>query len=187
MVLLKTTITGIAVVVVAILLIAVIGQYATMEVQQTQRIDIEPHAEFLVGDVADRPYSIPAGVSVFGTVTVTQAPSNQSSDINFFVLDADNYQKWAAGASANPLFPPVPDQGHFNYTFSTGNLGVYYFVFDNRASLFKKFVTLTVSYNEILTSHVPDPRVQYLGWALLIGGGVALIYGLARKPPIPWS
>jgi hypothetical protein len=185
MVLLKTTLSGIALLVVAVLLITVMGQYVTMEVQQTQRIDVEPHAEFLVGDVADRSYSIPSGVSVFGTVTVTQAPSNQTSDIHFFVLDADNYQKWASGGSATYLFSA--DQGHFNYTFSAENPGVYHFVFDNRASLFKKFVTLTVSYNEVLTSHVPDPRVQYMGWGLLVAGCVVLVYGLARKPPTPWS
>jgi hypothetical protein len=185
MVLLKSTVSGIALVIVAVLLLTVIGQYVTMEVQQTQKIDLEPHAEFLVGDVADRPYSIPSGVSVFGTVTVTQAPSNQSGDIQFFVLNAENYQKWASGGSADSLFSA--DQGRFNYTFSAGSAGVYHFVFDNRASLFKKYVTLTVSYNEILTSHVPDPKVQYIGWVLLVGGCAVLVYGLARKPQIPWS
>jgi len=147
---------------------------------------VELHAEFLVGDVADRPYSLPAGVSVFGALGVTQAPTNRSSDVQFLVFDNTGYQNWAAGQQSNFIFSG-DQQGNSNFTFHTNNSGVYHFVFDNRASLFKKYVTLSVSYNEVSTSHQPDTRVPYVGWGLSTVGLIFLVYGLVRKPPISWA
>ncbi len=186
MVLLKTTLTGVCILVIGILLITMLGQYVTVEVRDVQTRDVEPHAEFLVGDIADRTYSLPASVSAFGSVDVTQAPTNASGDIRFMVFDAQNYQKWSSGQQADFLFS-AEKQGQFNFTFTTANSGMYHFVFDNRASLFKKYVILSVSYSEVTLSHVPDPRVPYIGWALLFGGALILAYGLVRKPPIPWA
>ncbi len=184
MVLLKTTAAGACLLVVGILLVTLIGQYVTVEVQQVQTRPVEPHAEFLVGDVVDRSYNLPASVSASGSVDVTQAPTNASGDIGFMVFDAENYQKWNSGQ--HPDFLPEK-QGQFNFTFATTNSGVYHFVFDNRASLFKKYVVFSVSYSEVTVSHVPDPRVPYIGWAFLVGGAIILAYGLVRKPPIPWA
>ncbi|HXX72896.1 MAG TPA: hypothetical protein VEI80_04305, partial [Candidatus Acidoferrales bacterium] len=65
--------------------------------------------------------------------------------------------------------------------------GLYHFVFDNRASVYKKYVVLGVSYNEISTSTKPDPRVPYVGWGLLAVGLAVLVYGLLRKPAITWA
>jgi hypothetical protein len=186
MVLLKTTLIGTILLVSGILLLTIVGQYVTVEVQVVQRHDVESQAEFLVGDVTDRSYSLPAGVSVFGTLGVTQAPTNRSSDIQFLVFDNTNYQSWAAGQQSSFIFSG-DQQGRSNFTFSTSNSGVYHFVFDNRASLFKKYVTLSVSYNEITTSRQPDPRTPYVGWGLSAVGVVLLVYGLVRKPPISWA
>jgi hypothetical protein len=186
MVLFKTTLTGVSLLVLGLLLLTIVGQYVTMGVQQIQRRDIEPHAEFLVGDVADRSYSLPANVPVFGTVTVTSAPTNQSADIHFSVFDSANYQLWNNGGQANSIYS-ADKQGAFNFTFSTSQSGTYFFVFDNRASLFKKYVILSAYYNETTTSQVPDPRAQYVAWALVIIGGLVLVYGLARKAPVAWS
>ncbi len=186
MVLLKTTLVGVCLLVVGILLLTVAGPYITVEVQDVQRRDVEPHAEFLVGDVEDRTYSIPGSVSVFGSIDVTEAPTNQSGDIRFMAFDADNYQRWSSGGSSNFLFS-AEKQGQFNFTFQTEKSGVYHLVFDNRASLFKKYVILSVSYKEVSISHIPDPRVPYVGWALAVGGAIILAYGLARRPPIPWA
>jgi hypothetical protein len=186
MVLLKTTVAGACLLAVGILLLTALGQYVTVEVQQVQTRPVEPHAEFLVGDVVDRSYNLPASVSTTGSVGVTQAPTNASGDIRFMVFDAGNYQKWNSGQQSDFLFS-VEKQGQFNFTFTTTSGGVYHFVFDNRASLFKKYVTLSVSYSEVTVSHVPDPRVPYIGWAFLVGGGIILVYGLIRKPPVPWA
>jgi hypothetical protein len=186
MVLLKTTLIGAIFLVAGILLLTVAGHYITVEVQVVQRHEVESHAEFLVGDVTDRPYSLPAGVSVFGTLDVTQAPTNSSSDVQFLVFDNTNYQNWVAGQQSSFLFSG-DEQGHSNFTFNTNNSGVYHFVFDNRASLFKKYVTLSVSYNGVSTSQQPDPRVPYVGWGLSAVGLIILVYGLVRKPPIPWA
>jgi hypothetical protein len=54
MVLFKTTLVGVCILVAGILLLTTLGPYVTVEVQQVQHRDVEPHAEFLVGDVADR-------------------------------------------------------------------------------------------------------------------------------------
>ncbi len=186
MVLLKTTLTGIALLALGVILLTIAGQYVTVEVQQVHRHDLEPHAEFLVGDQVDKQYSLPGGVATFGVITVTQAPSNQTGDIRFMVLDSDNYPKWSTGAQANFLYT-AEKQGQFNFTFATEKSGVYHFVFDNRASLYKKYVILTVAYNEITVTRVPDPRTAYVAWPLVVAGGLILLYGLARKPPIPWA
>ena len=186
MVLLKTTLAGACVLILGILLLTVLGQYVTVEVRQVQTRDVEPHAEFLVGDVADKSYSLPAGVPAFGTVDVTEAPTNATGGIRFMVFDADNYQKWSSGAQSDFLFS-AEKQGRFIYNFTTVKGGAYHFVFDNRASLFKKYVILSVSYSEVTVIHVPDTRTPYVGWAMLVGGALVLAYGLARKPPIPWA
>ncbi len=186
MVLLKTTLAGACLLVVGILLLTTLGQYVTVEVRHVENREVEPHAEFLVGDVAERTYDLPASVSAFGSVDVTQAPTNVSSDIRFMVFDAASYQKWSSGQQSEFMFS-TEKQGQFNFTFTTANAGTYHFVFDNRASLFKKYVILSVGYSEVIVSHVPDPRTPYIGWALLVGGALILVIGLARKPPVPWA
>ena len=186
MVLFKTTLVGLCILVAGMLLLTTLAPYVTVEVQQVQHRDVEPHAEFLVGDVADRTYTLPATVAASGSIDVTQAPTNASGDIRFMVFDDNNYQKWNAGQQSNFLFS-ADNAGKFIFNFTTTNSGVYHFVFDNRASLFKKYIVLSVGYDEVTISHVPDPRVPYVGWALAVVGGILLVYGLARKPPIPWG
>lgn len=189
MVLLKPTITGALLLILGILAVTTLSQYVTVQVQQTERHDLEPHAQFLVGDVADRPYTLPAAANIIGTVDVTQALStneNDSGKFHFIVLDDANYQNWGAGSQANPVFSS-DQEGLFNYTFIAPASGVYHFVFDNRQSPSKKNVVLTVSYDEVLTSRVPDTRMTPVGYALMILGALILIYGLLRKPQIIWS
>lgn len=186
MVLLKPSLAGAFMLVVGILLVTTLSQFVTMEVQQVQIRPVEPHAEFLVGDVVDRSYNLPASVATSGSVAVTQAPTNASGDIHFMVFDAANYQKWSSGQQSTFLFS-AEKQGSFNFTFTSASSGVYHFVFDNRASLFKKYVVFSVSYNEVVISHIPEPRVPYIGWALIIGGALLLAVGLLKKPAIPWA
>jgi len=186
MVLLKTTVAGVLILVLGVLFLTVMGQYVTAEVQQVHREDVEPHAEFLVGDSVDRAYSLPAGSEVLGMISVTEAPSNQTGDIHLIVFDADNYQRWSSGEQANFVYS-AGNQGQFNFTFTPKNSGVYHFVFDNTASVYKKYVTLTVAYDQVTTTRVPDTRVGYVGWAFVLCGGLILVYGLLRKPAISWA
>lgn len=186
MVLLKTTLAGATMLVVGILLLTLLSQYVTVQVQYTQTRTVEPHAEFLVGDVVDRQYTLPASVSAAGTVDVTQAPSNASGNVQFTIFDDSNYQKWNSGQQSNSLYSSE-GQGQFNYTFSTGGAGLYHFIFDNRASLYKKYVVLSVNYDEIILTHVPDSRIPYIGYVLLVGGAIVLVFGLLKKPPVSWA
>jgi len=182
----KTTITGVAVLVIGILLLTFAGQYITMTVQNVQRTDVEPHAEFLVGDMEQRSYTLPAGVTVFGIVKATQAPTNQSGDIRFMVFDDQNYQKWSTGGQANSVYS-TEKQGQFNYTFTSTTPVLYHFVFDNRASLYKEYIVFSLAYNDIVTSQVPDPRMQYLSYAMIVLGVLLLVVGLGMKPKPRWS
>jgi hypothetical protein len=191
MVLLRTTIAGALLVVVGALLLTVIAPYITVQVQSVQRHDVVLHAGFTVGQIyggVDRPlsYSLPGGVSAIGTLGVVQIPSNQSSDIQLTVYDADNYQKWAGGQQSTFAFlNDVRD--HSNFTFTTSNSGPYYFVFDNTASPYKKYVTISLGYNQVATNQIPDPRVPYVAWSLLGAGVIVLAIGLIKKPPISWA
>jgi len=182
----KTTMVGLALLMIGVLLLTFAGQYITMTVQNVQRTDVEPHAEFLVGDMEQRSYTLPAGVTVFGTVMATQAPSNQSGDIRFIVFDDQNYQKWSTGGQANSVYL-TEKQGQFNYTFiSTANV-LYHFVFDNRASLYKKYIVFSLAYNDTVTNQVPDPRTQYVSYAMIVLGALLLVVGLGMKPKPRWS
>lgn len=176
---------GLAILVLGVLL-SYGGQYITMTVQNTQRTEVEPHAEFLVGDTVQRPYTLPAPVAVLGFVRVTQAPINQSSDLRFLVFDDLNFQKWNAGGQADFTYSSV-QSGQFNFTFTTNKNGVYHFVFDNRASMYKKYVVFSLAYNEVVKSQVADPRIQYLAWGALVAGGILSLIGLVRKPPVRWA
>lgn len=186
MVLLKATLTGIALMGLGMLLVTAIGPYVTVEVQHMQQHSVEPLAEFLVGDFVDKPYNLPAGANVIGTLSATQAPSNETSDIRLLVFDSENFQRWSSTGQASSVYS-ADKQGKLNFTFKIDKEGIYHFVFDNRASLYKKFVVLTITYDEVVTERVPDTRVGYVGWALAVVGGVILVYGLVRKPAITWA
>lgn len=186
MVLFKTALVGALILVAGILLLTVAAPYLTIQVQDVQRHDLEPGTQFLVGDVTDKQYTLPGAVLVFGTIDVGQAPTNQSASTHFVVFDSQNYQLWSNGQQSNNLFNS--DQpGASNFTFNTGSAGVYHFVFDNRASVYKKYVTLSISYNEVSVSTKPDPRIPYLAWGLVAVGLVVLVYGIGRKPPATWA
>lgn len=186
MVLFKTALVGTALLVLGVLLLTIIGPYVTVEIQETHLQVVEPHAEFLVGDVVDRSYSLPATSDVLGTVGVSEAPANQTGGISLIVFDAQNYGRWSTGGQASSLYS-AEKQGQFNFTFKTEKADTYHFVFDNRASVYKKYVVLTIAYDEVTTKIVPDSRVPYAAWTLVIIGGLVLIYGLLRKPPVTWA
>jgi len=186
MVLFKTTMAAVAMLIIGVLLLSFGGQYITTTVQNVQRTNVEPHAEFLVGDVVERSYSLPASVTALGSVKTTQAPTNQSGDIRFLVFDDENYQKWSSGGQANFAYS-ADKQGQFNYTFTTSASGIHHFVFDNRASLYKKYLVFSLAYDDVVTSQIPDSRTQYVAWALIFIGATLLVIGLLRKPPLIWS
>ena len=182
----KTAVAGAILLVAGILLLTVAGQYVTVPMQTVQRHYVEQLSEFTVGDVTDRSYSLPAGVSGFGSLNVTQLPTNQFGDINFTILDAGNYQKWSAGQQTSSLLSK-DEQGQSTFTFTTTTSGPYYFVFDDRASPYKKTVAFSLSYNEISTSYATDPRVPDVGWGFVVAGLIVLAIGLIRKPPVTWA
>jgi hypothetical protein len=186
MVLLKTLFAGAAMLIIGILLLTVLGQYVTVTVQNTERQNVDPQVAFMVGDVTDRSYSLPSGVSAFGSVGVTQAPTNQTSDVRFTIFDAQNYQLWSSGAQANSIYSTT-GQGQFNYTFTTQKSGIYHFVFDNRASVFKKYVVFSLAYDEIVTGQESDARIPLLAWGLAAAGGLLAVVGMIRKPSISWA
>jgi hypothetical protein len=186
LVLFKTTMFGLAILVIGVLMLSYGGQYIMMTVQNTQRTEVEPHAEFLVGDTTQRSYPLPSTVTVLGVLRVTQAPTNQSGDLRFLVFDEPNFQKWSAGGQADFTYSSE-QQGQFNFTFTTSKNGVYHFVFDNRASMYKKYVVFSMAYNEVVRSQVADPKIQYFAWITIVVGGLLFLIGLVRKPPVRWA
>jgi len=186
MVLLKPTIAGIGLILLGTLMIMYGAHYITIQDQEVRRTEVEPHVELLVGDVKERAFQLPADVKVTGTLRVLEAPTNRSSSILFMVMDAENYQRWVSGQDATFLLSNEME-GQSEYAFELEKAGLVYFVFDNRAALFKKYVTFSVAYEQTITTSLPDPRATYAAWGVLVFGVSVLVYGLVRRPPIPWS
>lgn len=187
----KPAFGGIAILVAGIMLAVYGAQTVVRDVPATRT---EPLASLTV-EVQDNSYwSLDCRIThpsyVVGKASVAASETGLPSDINFFVLDSMNFERWKQrqpGVNYISKFMEVADRFSFNLT--TLKNDTYHFVFDNYYSAVKKTVGLQVTstYDVIEKKAVVDYTVSYLGMAVAGVGVVVAVYGIAMPPELVWS
>lgn len=184
--LIKTSIAGALALATSLMFIFPLSSAVTVEVPKVVTGDLIPKMTALVGDIFVKSVTLEKRTKVTGTVQAKIAGSESPGEVTFIVFDSANYSRWQAGESFTALYK-VTNTDRFEFAFVAGRSGVHNFVFDNRASLYKKEVSLAAGYEQTVLSREPDSRVRGVSYALLALGIPVLAYGLIRRPPIPWA
>ena len=187
----KPAFGGIAILVAGIMLAVYGAQTVVRDVPATRT---DPIANLTV-EIQDNSYwSFDSRITrpsyVAGKASVMSSQTGLPSDINFFVLDSTNFEKWKQrqpGVDYISKFIEVADRFSFNLT--TLKNDTYHFVFDNYYSTVKKTVGLQVTstYDVIEKKAVVDYTFSYVGIAVAAVGIVVAVYGIAMPPEIVWS
>lgn len=88
-------------------------------------------------------------VKVFGNFTV-----EAGNDVIFYVFDQKGYNGWISGGSATP-YVSSGKVGHYEFVFYPDHTDYYYFVLDNRYSIFTNKLVSTwvgLTYNTVVTN-----------------------------------
>lgn len=182
---------GIVVLVAGILLALYGGQVVIRDVYTT-RTDEVANLSVEIGESSywslDRRIQRPSTVT--GKAVVTASATGEPSDVNLFVLDSLNFEKWRQrqpGVSYIVKMPEARDKFAFNFTVLRND--TYHFVFDNYYSSVKKTVAVQIlnTYGVVEKQPVVDPTLNYAGLAIIGLGGVITTYGLVMRPELVWS
>ncbi len=177
---------GIAIVIGAAFLFFVGPQLILVPTAQTQVTALFSNEAFVVGDVWERSMQLDEGAVVNGTLAVSSALTGEASEISMLVVDDANYQKWMAhGSPTYALQKDIPNGQSFSLTVPRS--GVYHFIFDNTSSPVKKKVNMTVDLRSQVVVSLPDERVRYLAYGLLVIGFLVTAVGILRKTEVPWA
>jgi len=142
------------------------------------------HGETLaVSEVAERSAQLDEGVTVNGTILASSALTGGPSDVQMFVADDANYQKWVTGGSPTYAFQKDVS-GEQNFSFTVPRTSLYHFVFDNRNSPVKKKVMMTADLQKQVTISMPDERILYVAYGVVAAGGLITMIGALRKTPV---
>jgi hypothetical protein len=179
-------ISGIIVIIVGVSLLIVGPQLIVVPSTQVQVFELFHDETFLVGDVAERSVQLDEGVTVNGTVAVSSALTGAASHVLMLVADDANYEKWVTQGSPTYVFQKDLSNGQ-TFSFTVSGAGLHHFVFDNKASLEKKKVTLTVDLQKPVTVNVPDKRISYVAYAVVAVGCLFTVMGILRKTPVRWA
>jgi hypothetical protein len=178
--------TGIAVLIVGMVLFLAGSQLIVVPSTQVQVIELFHNETFAVSDVWERSVQLDEGVTVNGTVAVSSALTGAPSEVSMFVADDPNYQKWVAHSSPTYAFQKDVSDGQ-GFSFTVPRAGLYHFVFDNTDSPVKKKGMLTADLEKQVTINVPDKRIPYLAYGVLVTGCLVTAVGVLRKAPIRWA
>jgi hypothetical protein len=181
---------GIAIVALGLLLLFFGTQTQTIDVPKTETKMLFDRSTLTVGDSAYRSADLMANLTVLCTGSVTIPASNESGDINLYVMDKANFQKWQSGDRSVNFVVQRLRTSQIDVSFVTVRADTYYFVFDNSYStLFKKEVTFSVSYQYTTIHHetLEDRSLNTYGYPLIVIGAIVTIYGLARKAEVRWA
>ena len=178
--------TGIAIIVVAVLLLLAGPQLILIPSVQTQTVDLFQGEAFTVGDLWERSVQLDEGVHVNGTLTVTSALTGEPSELSMLVMDDANYQKWVAHGSPTYVFQRDIANGE-SFSFTVPRTAVYHFMFDNTSSPVKKNVAMTVDLQKEVVVTLPDERLRLVAYGLLAVGVLVTAVGILRKTQVPWA
>jgi len=153
---------------------------------QTQVTVLFNNETFVVGDIWERAVQLDERVLVNGTVAVGSALTGEASDIMILIVDDANYQKWIShGSPTYVLQKDVVNGGSFSFTVPRS--GVYHLVFDNTNSAVKKKIAVTVDLERQVVVNLPDDRIRYVAYGVLVIGAIVAVVGILRKTEVPWA
>lgn len=185
------TFGGLAILIIGLLL-ANFGTFTyTAEVPKTEtKIVFNNERISSIGDFNSKEIYLEQGwiFNVEGEVSIPD--SNKSGQIDFFIMNNTEYQRWKTGEKNIEYVIRKEKVSRFNETFIPKNNETYYLVFDNSEDpTYKKAVTFSGKYVfETITEEIRDEDLlKQAGYPLVIIGAAFLIYGLIRKPEIRWE
>jgi len=127
-------------------------------------------------------------MTAFGYVSVRIPVAGDVGDIDFYVFDEQNFEKWKRDDKSAQYVAKYVRLSAFSYSFTVEREDTYHFLFDNRYSPYKKDVTFNATYQQMIV--VPESRLDYtlnhVGGVISIIGVAITVYGLARKPELRW-
>ena len=143
-----------------------------------------------IGDFVVREIYLEQGwfFNVEGKISIPD--SNESGQIDFFIMNSSEYQKWKNGEKDIEYVIQQEKTSRFNETFIPEKNETYYLLFDNREDpTYKKAVIFSGTYvfNTIAEEVREEDMLKQAGYPLAIIGAAFLIYGLIRKPEVRWE
>ena len=178
--------TGIALLILGTFLFFAGPQLILVPSPQIQTTDLFHNEGFVVADVWERSVQLDEGVTVNGTIAVSSALTGEPSEVSLLVADDANYQKWVAHGGPTYVFQRGISNGQ-SFSFAVPRAGLYHFVFDNTNSPVKKKVTLTADLQKQVMINVPDVRVTYVAYGLMVIGCLVTVVGVLRRTQVPWA
>ncbi len=181
---------GMGMLTLGVLLLAFGARSQTIDVPRIETSVLFDRSVLTVGDVAYKGSELKANWTILCSGSVAMPSSNESGDINFYVMDDTNFQKYKSGERSVDYIIQKLQVSQLESSFVTRHDGMYYFVFDNSyETLYKKEVTFSAlaQYTEIYQQIVEDRTLNSYGYPLIAVGAVATIYGLVRKADVRWA
>jgi hypothetical protein len=181
---------GIVILVLALLLLFFGTQTRTIDVPETQTKVLFDRSTFTVGDSTYRTSELTTNLTVLCSGSVMIPSTNNSGDLDFYVMNKANFLKWQAGERSVDLIVQKLTVSQIELSFVTPREDTYYFVFDNtHSTLFKKEIIFSASYQYTTIQHktIEDRTLNSYGYPLVVVGAVVTIYGLVRKSEVTWA
>ena len=184
----KPTFLGLAILLLGILLISLSYRTYMVEVKKIKKEPLIEKSKFIVGDFKVLQKYLTSGYSIvcYGKVYIPE--TGNLSDINFYIMDEENYGKWFKGKNAEALLEKKKVT-ILNVSIPITSNGTYYFIFDNTyAELYKKEVEFEAykQYEVIEAEPTQMKTLINLGLPLTFIGLIIMIYGILKKPEITW-
>ncbi|OGD53199.1 hypothetical protein A3K80_04755 [Candidatus Bathyarchaeota archaeon RBG_13_38_9] len=185
------TFGGLAILIVGLLLANFASFTYTVEVAKDEtKIIFNNERIPSIGDSVAREIYLEQGwvFNVEGKISIPD--SNESGQIDFFIMNSSEYQKWKTGEKDIEYVIRREKVSRFNETFIPQKNETYYLLFDNSEdTTYKKAVIFSGRY--IFETKAEEIReediLKQAGYPLAIIGAAFLIYGLIRKPEVRWE
>ncbi|MEM2228219.1 MAG: hypothetical protein QXR82_05405 [Candidatus Bathyarchaeia archaeon] len=184
----KPTFLGLAILLLGILLISLSFKTYMIEVKKIKKEPLIEKSKFIVGDVKVLQRYLTSGYLIVCYGKVYLPETGNLSDVNFYIMDEENYEKWFKGKNAESIIEKKKVT-ILNVSVPIIRNDTYYFIFDNTyAELYKKEVEFE-AYKQYEVIEMEPARIKTLnnlGLPLVFIGFIIMIYGILKKPEVTW-
>lgn len=126
-------------------------------------------------------------VAVSGHGSVESLQAGSPANINFYVMNGSNFLRWKHREKADHILTSTGNE--FRFSFVVNQTDNYHFIFDNISPSAKMSVGFEAKYSRTLM--LPEERenrtLNYIGAVAAAAGALISIYGMRKKPIIPWK